>query len=161
MSIKYTFIYGSAEHSQELLEAARLAALKAFSLVATNAGILVLDRYGIEQEVMKTCEAWSIPLLVIGTSARPRSGITMKRYERAILTMQDYQNREAQLRRYAMMKASGVVIIGDTPDCRAMRVYTVAVKKANHHTPAPIYTVPTAPDTDWIKSFGHFNISKV
>lgn len=159
--IKYTFVYGTSEHTPALLESARLAALKAFSLVAANVGIVVLDRYGIEQEVMKTCETWSIPLLVIGTSARPRSGISMKHYERAILTLQEHQDREAQLRRYALAKASGVVILGDSPDCRAMRVYARTIHKVARHTPAPLYTVPVAPDTDWIKTFGHFNLSKV
>lgn len=160
MTLKYTFVYGTHEHTPALLESARLAALKGFSMAAANIGLIVLDRYGIEQEVMKTCQTWRIPLLVVGTSARPRSGVPMRFYERAILTVEAHQDREAQLRRYVLMKANGVVILGDTPDCRAMRVYAQAIKKVARHTPAPSYSVPTAPDTDWLKAFGHWYLNK-
>ena len=153
--MKYTLVYGTSEHTVELLEAARLAALKAFSLVAQNVGIIVLDRYGIEAEVMRTCQTWSIPLLVIGTTTRPRSGVSMRNYERAVLSVAAHQDREAQLRRYAITKASGIVILGNTADCRAMRVYAAAIHKTARHTPAPSSGVPVAPDTDWIKEFGH------
>lgn len=153
--MKYTLVYGTAEHTSELLEAARVAALKAFGLVAQNVGILVLDRYGIESEVMRTCQTWSIPLLVIGTTVRPRSGVSMKHYERAILSIAEHQDQEAQLRRYVIAKASGVVILGNTPDCRAMRVYASVIHKKARHAPTLSPVVPTAPDTDWIKEFGH------
>lgn len=159
--IKYTFVYGTSEHTPALLESARMASLKAFCLVAANVGLLVLDRYGIEQEVMKTCQIWDIPLLVIGTTARPRSGVSMRHYERAILTLQEHQDREAQLRRYALIKASGLVILGDSPDCRAMRFYAQTVNKIARHVPEPTPLRPLPPTSEWLKTLEHFNLSKV
>lgn len=127
--MKFVFIYGSNEGVPALLEPAKCAVMKAHPLRSSNHGIVVLDRYGVEQEVMNVCQQYSIPLVVIGTTTRPRSSISMRYYERAILTVEAYQNREAQLRRYAVSKANTVVVLGDTPDCQAMRLYARTVKK--------------------------------
>lgn len=161
MTIKYTLVYGTAHHTPDLLEAARMAALKAFSLVVSNWGMLVLDRYGIEAEVMKTCSAFKIPLLVIGTNARPRSGVSMKHYERAILPLQAHQDKEAQVMRYAVNKASGMIILGDSADCHALRVYARLVHKQARQAVELSPVVPVAPDTDWLRQYGHYYVSKV
>lgn len=130
--MKYVLIYGANEGVPALLESARCAVMKAHPLILGNNGIIVLDRYGIEQEVMNTCQQYDIPLVVIGTTTRPRSSVSMKYYERAILTVEAHQKREAQLRRYAVSKASNVVVLGNTSDCKAMRLYARALKKEAH-----------------------------
>lgn len=122
-NIQWTFIYGTSEHNPALMEAARFNTLKAWHMVVKDRGIMVLDRYGIESDVMRTCQVWNIPLLVVGTTARPASGVSMKYYERAVLPNGTAQEIKARLSRYALRKSERIVIIGNTPDCRAIGMY--------------------------------------
>jgi len=160
MNIKWILIYGGSDNIPLHLEAARVAVLKTLPLVATQCGIMVLDRLGIEAEAMRTCVTWGLKLLVVGTNARPASAISRKYYERAVLPKGTAQETKARLTRYALRKASGVVIIGDSPDCQALRMYAALLRKTAKHVPAPLDTTRlVAPDSDWLRINGHWYIN--
>lgn len=127
---KYVLIYGATrganETSPALLEAARVTTWQASRYGDV---VLVADRYGIEAEAVKTCQESASPLLVVGTTVRPRCGVKMRYYERALINA----NREIELRQYLMRKAFRVVVIGNTADCKAMATYARAIKKPCAH----------------------------
>lgn len=162
-NMKWIFIYATtkAYYSEDLQMQARSAAMNAHRLVSSYRGVIVLDRIGIESQVMQTCQTFDIPLLVIGKTARPASAVSTKVYERAILPKGTPQFVLGKLAYYAMQQADEAVILGDTPDCHAMRMYAKLLKKTAKH----IETAPTAlprlnaPDTDWLKAHGHFYVA--
>lgn len=79
--MKHLLIYGSPAHTPTMLEEARLTALLCFRMFVSNWGVVTGDGHGIEAEVARTCQAWDIPLLVVGTGVRPTNGVSMKLYQ--------------------------------------------------------------------------------
>lgn len=150
--MKYVLIYGANETTRFLLEAARVAALHASRY---GDAVLVADRYGIESEAMKTCRENLAPLLVVGTTARPTSSISARFYERV---QADADRRDFDLRRHIMQKAFRVVVIGDSPDCKAMMVYAQTMKKPVAHYATglrPHEPKPIGPDHVWYSNLAH------
>ncbi len=92
---------------------------------------LVADRYGIESKVMAVCKERHIPFLVIGTTVRPASSVSLRHYQRLIIK----GNRDMQLKRFLMAKASRVVVIGDTLDCRELVTRAKTLLKQCEHYP--------------------------
>ena len=120
---KNLLIYGTTkEFTPAHLDQARAAALRAYRLVAANWQIVVSDRYGLDAAVARTCALWGIPLTVCGLNARPRNGVSLRCYERVWACPLGIP-AENLLNRYLMALADSVVVIGDTPDCKAMRLW--------------------------------------
>lgn len=115
-------IYGTAQDFTPLLDHARAAALRAYRLVANNWQVIVSDRHGLDAEVARTCCLWDIPLKVCGLAVRPRNGASLRHYER-VLACPVYTTAENLLNRYLMNMAQRVVVLGDSPDCQAMRLW--------------------------------------
>ena len=121
--MKNLLIYGTSKHlNASLLEQTRLATLRAYRLVAKEWQIVVSDRHGLDAEVARICALWSIPLHVCGLNARPRNGVSMRYYER-VLACPVGTTADNLLNRYMMALADTVVVIGDSVDCCAMRLW--------------------------------------
>jgi hypothetical protein len=122
-TMKNLLIYGTAKYSTPaLLEQARLAALRAYRLVAKDWQVIVSDRHGIDAEVTRICSTWNIPVKVYGFHARPRNGVSGRLYER-LLACPVGTTVDNLLNRYLMQLADTAVVIGETPDCSAMRLW--------------------------------------
>lgn len=128
-------------------------------IAACNTGILLLDRHGIETELMIRAQQHKLPLLVVGSSARPATGISTRFYERCIIVKGSRWEMQSRLHHYAVRKAQQVVVIGDTPDCRAMRVYAGLLKKPVLHIAEPTSTkLWSVPQPEWLREFGHKSV---
>jgi hypothetical protein len=154
ISMKNLLIYGTTKSfTPGLLEQARLATLRAYRLVAKEWQIIVSDRHGLDAEVARICGLWSIPLHVCGLNARPRNGVSMRYYER-VMACPIGTTAENLLNRYMMNMADNVVVIGETVDCCAMRLWarlnlklvtpTLSTWRLYDETSAGVRITPTA-----------------
>lgn len=82
--------------TEDDLARARLEALSCYRMVVKNWRVVVGDGHGIDAEITRTCITWGIPLLVCGTSAAPRNGVSRRFYERVIATGTQAAKAEAR-----------------------------------------------------------------
>lgn len=115
-------IYGTAQDFTPLLPNARAAVLGAAGSLTHHCRVIVSDRHGLDAEVARTCALWGIPFTVYGTAARPRNGVSLRHYQRLhICPLRT--SLDNLLNRHLMQLAHTVVVIGDSPDCKAMQLW--------------------------------------